>query len=71
MSPAAMISFAALPANSPIAMQVALIRVELNASKSQEMERPAINYASSQYFASEFRKKYGVSPKNYKCRICG
>ncbi len=28
-----------------------------------------LNYASSQYFASEFKKKYGVPPKNFKCRI--
>ena len=28
-----------------------------------------LNYASSQYFAAEFKKKYGVSPKSFKCRI--
>ena len=28
-----------------------------------------LNYASSQYFAAEFKKKYGVSPKNFKYRI--
>ena len=28
-------------------------------------------YASSQYFAAEFKKKYGVSPKTVKCRLIG
>ena len=28
-----------------------------------------LNYASPQYFASEFKKKYGLPPKNYKMRI--
>ena len=28
-----------------------------------------LNYASPQYFASEFKKKYGVPPKNYKLWI--
>jgi len=27
-----------------------------------------LNYASPQYFAAEFKKKYGVPPKNFKCR---
>ena len=27
-----------------------------------------LNYASPQYFASEFKKRYGVPPKNFKCR---
>ncbi|MBQ6474433.1 MAG: helix-turn-helix transcriptional regulator [Victivallales bacterium] len=30
-----------------------------------------LHYASSQYFASEFKKKYGVSPKMYKYRLAG
>ena len=28
-----------------------------------------LHYASSQYFASEFKKKYGIPPKNCKLRI--
>jgi AraC-like DNA-binding protein len=28
-------------------------------------------YASSQYFAAEFKKKYGFSPKTVKCRFVG
>ena len=28
-------------------------------------------YASSQYFAAEFKKKYGFSPKTIKCRLIG
>ena len=28
-----------------------------------------LNYASPQYFASEFKKKYGMPPKNCKLRI--
>ena len=28
-----------------------------------------LNYASPQYFASEFKKKFGLPPKNYKLRI--
>ena len=28
-----------------------------------------LNYASPQYFASEFKKKYGIPPKNYKLWI--
>ena len=28
-----------------------------------------LHYASSQYFAAEFKKKYGFSPKTIKCRI--
>ena len=28
-----------------------------------------LNYASPQYFAAEFKKKYGIPPKNFKYRI--
>ena len=28
-----------------------------------------LNYASPQYFASEFKKKFGLPPKNFKLRI--
>ena len=28
-----------------------------------------LNYASPQYFASEFKKKYGLPPKNFKLRV--
>jgi len=28
-----------------------------------------LNHASPQYFASEFKKKYGMPPKNFKLHI--
>ena len=27
-----------------------------------------LNFSSAQYFSSEFKKHYGVSPKNFRCR---
>ena len=28
-----------------------------------------LSFSSSQYFSSEFKKHYGVSPKNFRCRL--